>query len=597
MPTKLVQLTGNSATQAWNFCQSVCPAGMMRAAPLSSTCARNPRQQVCEHKLTPAPPLIHSFIAGGDCSRERALGDRGALSIPPSSLAPCVRSTVAAHEEPNFSSVGEIASFLNTEVKFKTWILKQVCALDLVFHVLLVLCCLSQVGWAIRYGRQERISEFRTSGSHLQQLGRCRDNNALLFRPHSVSITEFGAVGDGIILNTHAFQNAIFYLRSFADKGGAQLFVPAGRWLTGSFNLTSHLTLNLDKDAVILGSQDSTHWPVIDPLPSYGRGRELPGGRHSSLINAYNVTDVVITGDNGTIDGQGAIWWHWFHNQTLNYTRPHLIEVMDSTDVVISNLTFLNSPFWNIHPVYCSNVHIHNVTILAPFDSPNTDGIDPDSSSDVCIEDCYISTGDDVIAIKSGWDEYGIAYGRPSSNIIVRRVIGETPTSAGLALGSEMSGGITDVHVESFQIYNSRTGIRLKTAPGRGGFVKDIFISQVTMKNVQTAFAFVGLYGDHPDDHFDPNALPVVDRISFKDIVGDNITVAGDIQGIEKAPFTGICLSDIAFNVTSESAWNCVNVKGFSESVFPQPCVELQHQFPDNLSVCPSHFSSSGKVL
>jgi hypothetical protein len=70
-----------------------------------------------------------------------------------------------------------------------------------------------------------------------------------------VSITEFGAVGDGVTLNTHAFENAMFYLRSFADKGGAQLFVPAGRWLTGSFNLTSHLTLNLDKDAVILGSK------------------------------------------------------------------------------------------------------------------------------------------------------------------------------------------------------------------------------------------------------------------------------------------------------------------------------------------------------
>eukprot|EP00268_Persea_americana_P067472 TRINITY_DN9301_c0_g2_i2.p2 TRINITY_DN9301_c0_g2~~TRINITY_DN9301_c0_g2_i2.p2 ORF type:complete len:162 (+),score=31.85 TRINITY_DN9301_c0_g2_i2:52-537(+) len=115
-------------------------------------------------------------------------------------------------------------------------------------------------------------------------------------RPHSVSILEFGAKGDGKTVNTLAFQNAIFYLRSFADKGGAQLYVPPGRWLTGSFNLTSHLTLFLERDAIILASQDSSHWPVIEPLPSYGRGIDLPGGRHRSLINGYKLKDVVITG-------------------------------------------------------------------------------------------------------------------------------------------------------------------------------------------------------------------------------------------------------------------------------------------------------------
>lgn len=86
-------------------------------------------------------------------------------------------------------------------------------------------------------------------------IGHCKSNGPLKPRPHSVSILEFGAVGDGKALNTLAFQNAIFYLKSFADKGGAQLFVPSGKWLTGSFNLTSHLTLFLEKGAVILGSQ------------------------------------------------------------------------------------------------------------------------------------------------------------------------------------------------------------------------------------------------------------------------------------------------------------------------------------------------------
>lgn len=85
-------------------------------------------------------------------------------------------------------------------------------------------------------------------------IGQCKSNGPLKPRPHSVSILEFGAVGDGKALNTIAFQNAIFYLKSFADKGGAQLYVPSGKWLTGSFNLTSHLTLFLEKEAIILGS-------------------------------------------------------------------------------------------------------------------------------------------------------------------------------------------------------------------------------------------------------------------------------------------------------------------------------------------------------
>ncbi|CAL9774828.1 unnamed protein product [Musa acuminata subsp. burmannicoides] len=105
---------------------------------------------------------------------------------------------------------------------------------------------------------------------------------------------------------------------------------------------------------------------------------------------------------------------------TLRFTRPNLLEIIHSTDIIISNIVFEISPFWNIHPVYCSNVVVRNVTILAPHDSPNTDGVDPDSSSNVWIEDCYISTGDDLVAMKSGWDEYAIAYAHPSSGITIQ---------------------------------------------------------------------------------------------------------------------------------------------------------------------------------
>ncbi|XVE73544.1 hypothetical protein DITRI_Ditri11bG0126900 [Diplodiscus trichospermus] len=451
---------------------------------------------------------------------------------------------------------------------------------QLVDVLLVLLAFFSHVTWAVK-------------GS-----SRCRQTDSGEIRPHSVTITEFGAVGDGVTLNTKAFQNAIFYLNSFADKGGAKLFVPAGRWLTGSFDLISHLTLWLDKDAVILGSKNSDDWPVVDPLPSYGRGRELPGGRHRSLIYGRNLTDVIITGDNGTIDGQGSVWWNWFRSKTLNYTRPHLVELMNSTGVVISNLTFMNSPFWTIHPVYCSHVIVQNVTILAPLDSPNTDGIDPDSSDDVCIEDCYISTGDDLIAIKSGWDEYGISFGRPSTNIIIRRLTGQNRNGSGIAIGSEMSGGVSEVYAENLYFFNSSTAIIIKTARGRGGYVRNIYISNVTLAGVDTAIRFNSNFSQHPDEYYDPNALPVIKRITIKDVIGDNIKVAGLLKGIEGDSFHDICLLNITLNVTSESPWNCSYIQGYSAFVSPETCEPLKESiYPKHSSDCyhlPNHLWSSG---
>ncbi|KAF9607480.1 hypothetical protein IFM89_036077 [Coptis chinensis] len=427
---------------------------------------------------------------------------------------------------------------------------------------------------------------------------KCKFKTGLEPRPHSVSILEFGAVGDGKTLNTIAFQNAIFYLNSFADKGGAQLYVPPGKWLTGNFNLISHLTLFLEKGAVILGSQDPSHWEVIEPLPSYGRGVELPGGRYRSLITGHNLTDVVITGDNGTIDGQGSVWWQWFNSHSLNYSRPNLVELISSSDVVVSNLTFINSPSWNIHPVYCSHVQLLNITVRAPSDSPFTDGIVPDSSDDVCIENCTISVGHDAIALKSGWDEYGITYNRPTKNVQIRRVYLKGSLGAGLALGSEMSGGISNVHANHLYIFDSFTGIELKTTKGRGGYIKDILMTNVKIENVNTALRVNGHFGSHPDDNFDPSALPVVDSITLKNVTGKNIVTAGNLTGIQESPFTSICLSNISLSVTSEpsNSWVCSNIFGSSQSVFPEPCPDLKSLYLSSSSTCFSYFRGHAAV-
>uniref|UniRef100_A0A453J5L5 Pectate lyase superfamily protein domain-containing protein n=3 Tax=Aegilops tauschii subsp. strangulata TaxID=200361 RepID=A0A453J5L5_AEGTS len=397
-------------------------------------------------------------------------------------------------------------------------------------------------------------------------------------RKHVRRVTEYGAVGDGRTLNTKAFVRAVADLGRRAGDGGAALVVPAGRWLTGPFNLTSHFTLFLHRGAEILASQDLDDWPLIAPLPSYGRGRDEPGPRYSNFIGGSNLTDVIISGYNGTINGQGQVWWDKFHAKQLDYTRGYLLELLYSRDIIISNVTFVDAPSWNLHPTYCTNVTISGVTILAPVHSPNTDGIDPDSSSHVKIEDCYIVSGDDCIAVKSGWDEYGIRFNMPSQHIVVRRLTCISPTSAMIALGSEMSGGIQDVRVEDNIAINTESAVRIKSGVGRGGFVRDVFVRRLSLHTMKWVFWMTGNYGQHPDNSSDPKALPEVTGINYRDVFAENVTMAGRMEGIPNDPYTGICMSNVTAQLAPKAKklqWNCTDVQGVAYGVSPEPCPEL----------------------
>lgn len=436
-----------------------------------------------------------------------------------------------------------------------------------------------------------------STGGNPETYGNCLpDNYEPPTRAVRVLITQYGGVGDGLTLNTEAFERAMADLAHI--DGGAQLHVPTGRWLTGGFSLVSHLTIFLESGAVILGSQNPQHWPLIEPLPSYGSGRERPGKRHTSLLHGQDVVDVWITGENGTIDGQGEMWWEMWRNRTLVHTRGHLVEFMSSRHIVLANVVLRNSPFWTVHPVYCDNFVVKNVTILAPWNAPNTDGIDPDSSSNVCIEDCYISNGDDLISIKSGWDEYGMRVARPSVNITIRRVTGTTATCSGIAIGSEVSGGIENVVVENMRIFNAAAGIRLKTAPGRGGFIRNVTIKGIELEGVKKAIEFSGDAGEHPEDvvgseagrsrshsklHHNDSITTVVSGIFIQNVVGVDIVSPGRFISSPQAPFVDICLFNISLDTVS--LWSCANVFGASSSVVPPLCASLQGS-PNTSNFC-----------
>ncbi|KAM3682170.1 hypothetical protein ACB098_12G053000 [Castanea mollissima] len=356
-----------------------------------------------------------------------------------------------------------------------------------------------------------RVAECRNKHHHHGDNGGKIEYPAIYCRKHSAVLTDFGAVGDGKTSNTKAFNAAIQKLSTYTSDGGAQLIVPPGKWLTGSFNLTSHFTLFVHKDAVILGSQDESEWPAIPVLPSYDRGRDAPGGRLSALIFGSNLTDV------------GSTWWKKFRAGESNVTRPYMIEII--------------------------NVLVKGLTILAPVDSPNTDGVDPHSCTNTRIEDCFIVSGDDCIAVKSGSVEYGIKVGMPTQHLIIRRLTCISPDSAtNITLGSEMSGGIQDVRAEDITAIDTESGVRIKTAVGRG------------------------------DPKYDPKAIPEIKGINYRDLVAENVTYSAKLDGIQGDPFTGICISNVTITLTEKPKqlqWNCTDIAGVTSNVTPTPCALL----------------------
>lgn len=182
------------------------------------------------------------------------------------------------------------------------------------------------------------------------------------------------------------------------------------------------------------------------------------------------------------------------------------------------------------------------------------------------------------MAVKSGWDQYGIAYGRPSSDITIRRIRGSSPF-AGIAVGSETSGGVENVFVEHINLHNVGVGIHIKTNIGRGGFIRNITVSNVYMEKARKGIKIAGDVGDHPDNNYNPNALPVVKGITLTDIWGIQVLQAGLIQGLKNSPFTGICLSNINLHgmpgTSRTPPWKCSDISGAAHLVSPIQCSEL----------------------
>jgi len=286
------------------------------------------------------------------------------------------------------------------------------------------------------------------------------------------------------------------------------------------------------------------------------------------LIHGQNLTNITLTGG-GTIDGQGDVWWKLAKDHKLKHTRGRLIEFMWTDDIVIRDLTLTNSPFWTVHPVYCNRVLIQDLTIINPSDSPNTDGIDPDSSSNVLITDCTISVGDDNIAIKSGMNEPGIEYGWPSANITIQNCVFKS--GHGISIGSEMSGGVKNVTVKDCTAIGTDRGPRIKTALARGGYVEDIYFTNIVLSNVGTGISIGMNYSNSYDEGEIAVPPPIFKNFFFENITGTGLAVAGEFGCLSVSHCTGLLLKDI--DLSAKKGFTCQFADGSSENVTPATCV------------------------
>jgi polygalacturonase len=349
-----------------------------------------------------------------------------------------------------------------------------------------------------------------------------------------------GAKGDGKTKDTVALQAAI---DGCAAKGGGEVRLSSGTYLSAPLALKSHVHLVLAKGAVLLGSAEIDDYPV----------REDAKWRRISLLHADKVTDIAITGE-GTVDGQGQIWWTRQLNRAKGSPedpRPMLIDITNSSSILFDGVTLQNSPQYNIITFVCDRLTVRNVRIINPGrGAPNTDGIDPLSTSHVLIEHTYIDTGDDNIAIKSG------LVGRddplvPSTDIAIRDCT--FVNGHGLSIGSETAGGVRNVLVERVSFKGTRQGIRIKSARGRGNDIGNFVYRDITMDGVETPIQITEYYtggkGDttvHPMDEHTPR----FHDIRIENLTATNAKNAVQVEGLPESPITNLVLKNV--NITSD---------------------------------------------
>ena len=392
--------------------------------------------------------------------------------------------------------------------------------------------------------------------------------DALTFRTASetcaVSVRDFGAAGDGVTDDTAAIQNAIHFL-----PAGGRLVFPAGTYLTRPLALRSHLTLELQEGATLLGDPDRSHYPILpgtvtdidsDDEMMVAAFEGLTRPMYQSLLHGEYCEDVTIIGP-GTLDGNAQNSDFWTAFRTFETARPRLVFLCNCRHVTLHGVQGCNSASWNMHPFYSEDVSFYNVNIRAPKDSPNTDAIDPEACKGVNIIGCRLSVGDDCIAIKSGKLELARQRLQSAQNHLIRNCLMQYGHGA-VTLGSEASGGIRDLTVTRCLFRATDRGLRIKTRRGRGKHcsITGITFENIRMESVITPVVINMWYNCCDPDRFSDyvkcrEALPVDDRtphlgeFTFKDIICRHVHAAACyIDGLPESPIDKVTFSHVSID-------------------------------------------------
>ena len=386
-------------------------------------------------------------------------------------------------------------------------------------------------------------------------------------------ITKYGAkTTNTAAKNQKAINKAI---AACSKKGGGRVIVPAGTFLTGAITMLSHVNLVVEKDAVLKFAFEPNLYPIV---PTRWEGIDCHN--LSPCIYAYKQTDIAVTGE-GTIDGSGAndTWWPWNGHprfgfkegmisqrggsraRLLKYAedgvpmdqriftkedalRPQLINFYLCENILMENLTLLNSPFWVIHPLLSKNITVRGMKIIN--DGPNGDGCDPESCDGVLIENCYFNTGDDCIAIKSGRNNDGRLWDKPSENIIIRNCEMKNG-HGGVVIGSEISGGCRNVYAENNVMDSPELErvVRIKTNTCRGGVIENINARNIKVGVCKESVLKINLDYE-PKEVCCRGFVPTVRNINI-----ENITCEKSKYGVQIIALDSVC------NVYDINVKNC----------------------------------------
>jgi polygalacturonase len=384
-------------------------------------------------------------------------------------------------------------------------------------------------------------------------------------------------------------------IQECSNKGGGKVIIPAGEYFSkGPIHLLSNIHLYLEEGVSITFSQNPK-----DYLPNVlVRWEGVECYNYSPFIYAINQKNIRISGNgifNGNAKGGFQTWRAQQKSSQLllremgrnqvpveqrifgagHLLRPAFLQFVNCQNIEISDINVVNVPFWVIHPTYCKNVIIRNVKINSRL--VNNDGCDIDSCEDVLIENCSFTTGDDAIAIKSGRDQDGWRIAKPSKNIVIRNCVSDS-TLHGLAIGSEMSGGVENVFIQDFTFKHvDEYGIQFKANKDRGGYIQKIYIEDVKIETAKTPLFFTNDYHGYAGGE-NPSVFRDIFIKKFHTTLANNKAI--DMLGTPEKPITNVFFNHISV----DKAINDIRIENVQHIVYDQVFINGTERFPKGRS-------------